>query len=60
MKQTMPLCLDCRKDLQAAGYQVKQVSEIINRITCGVCGRNTYGSAFTITKGEKNKNGEEE
>lgn len=53
MKQTMPLCLDCRKDLQAAGYQVKQVSEIVNRITCGVCGRQTWGHTYHIAKGEQ-------
>lgn len=53
MKQTLPLCLDCRKDLQAAGYKVNQVSEIVNKITCGVCGKVTFGGAFTVTKGEK-------
>jgi hypothetical protein len=53
MKQTMPLCLDCRKDLQAAGYKVNQVSEIVNRITCGICGKDTYGGAFTVTKGKE-------
>lgn len=53
MKQTMLLCLGCRKDLQAAGYKVKQVSEIVNKITCGVCGKVTFGEAFTVTKGEK-------
>ena len=53
MKQTLPLCLDCRKDLQAAGYKVNQVSEVVNKIACGVCGKITFGGAFTITKGEK-------
>ena len=53
MKQTMPLCLECRKNLQDAGYKVTQVSEIVNKITCGVCGKTTYGGAFTVTKGEE-------
>lgn len=57
MKQSMPLCQECSKDLQAAGYQVKQVSEIVNRITCGVCGRDTYGSEFTVFKGEEQGGG---
>lgn len=54
MKQTMPLCDECVKDLKAAGYSVTQVTGW-EKVICGLCGRQTFGAAYHVTKGKGGK-----
>lgn len=53
MKQTMPLCAKCADDLIRSGYELTVVTLDASKITCGVCGRQTWGHAYHIAKGEQ-------
>lgn len=43
------LCKPCAAALEASGKAVKHVGGRSEKITCAVCGRRRYGTAYDVT-----------